>query len=178
MTPTSINDNSLAIWSALAAALLAALAVPLTLFPRLLLLLSDDATEPRTSLTHLEAFLALHFGLFLAALALALLLNVPSPKAPLPMSEDSKPTQPLLVPLTIVANVSAFLAWNDKNVGALASVVFVVDFVIGIWGLWAIVFANSGAISKTTGADKHTSAFIFGNKAAASSQKKIRRKGE
>jgi hypothetical protein len=41
-----------------------------------------------------------------------------------------------------------------------------------------IVFANSTAISKTTGADKHTSAFIFGNKAAASSQKKKLRKGE
>jgi len=41
-----------------------------------------------------------------------------------------------------------------------------------------IVFANAGSISKTTGADKHTSAFLFGNTAAASSQKKALRKGE
>jgi hypothetical protein len=40
-----------------------------------------------------------------------------------------------------------------------------------------IVFANSSSISKT-GADKHTSAFIFGNEAAASSQKKKFKRGE
>jgi hypothetical protein len=67
---------------------------------------------------------------------------------------------------------------------------------IGLWGLWTasynecvatairanyksqVVFANSSSISKTTGADKHTSAFIFGNQAAASSQKKRFKRGE
>jgi len=34
------------------------------------------------------------------------------------------------------------------------------------------MFAGSPLVSKKTGADKHTSSFIFGNKASASSQKK------
>ena len=68
----TVNSNSLAIWSWLSAALFTVLAATLTLSPRLLLFLSESAV----SLTALEAFLALHFGLFLAALALALVLNV------------------------------------------------------------------------------------------------------
>lgn len=72
MTVNSITDNSFAIWSWLSATLLTILAATLTLSPRLLLFLSESGT----SLTSLEAFLALHFGIFLAALALALVLNV------------------------------------------------------------------------------------------------------
>ena len=68
----TVNSNSLAIWSWLSAALLTILAATLTLSPRLLLFLSESAV----SLTSLEAFLALHFGIFLAALALTLVLNV------------------------------------------------------------------------------------------------------
>jgi hypothetical protein len=34
------------------------------------------------------------------------------------------------------------------------------------------VFGTSSSISKKTGADKHTSSFLFGNKSAASVQKK------
>jgi hypothetical protein len=72
MTVNSITDNSLAVWSWLSAALLTILAATLTLSPRLLLFLSDSAV----TLTPLEAFLAVHFGIFLAALALTLILNV------------------------------------------------------------------------------------------------------
>jgi len=166
------NSNSLAIWSWLSAALLTILAATLTLSPRLLVFLSGTAI----SLTSLEAFLTLHFGIFLAALALTLVLNVPSPKPPVPSDEVS--SHPLLTPLTVATNISAFLAWNTKDVGALSSIVFLISMTIGLWGLWTIVFANSSSISKTTGADKHTSAFIFGNEAAASSQKKKFKKGE
>jgi hypothetical protein len=35
-----------------------------------------------------------------------------------------------------------------------------------------MLFADSSYISKKTGADKHTSAYLFGNKKAASAQKK------
>jgi len=104
--------------------------------------------------------------------------QVPSPKPPLSSDANTPATQPLLYPLTIAANVSALLAWNSKDVRSLSTVFFVISFTIGVWGLWEIVFANSTSISKTTGADKHTSAFLFGNKAAASSQKKKLRKGE
>jgi len=38
------------------------------------------------------------------------------------------------------------------------------------------VFANASLYSQKTGADKHTSAFIFGNKSAASVQKKAWKK--
>jgi len=168
-----VNSNSLAIWSWLSAALLTILAATLTLSPRLLLFLS----ESRTTLTSLEAFLALHFGIFLAALAFTLVLNVPSPKPPLP-SDAEVPSHPLLTPLTIAANISAFLAWNTRDVGALASIVFFISMTIGVWGLWTVVFATSSSFSKTTGADKHTSAFIFGNQAAASSQKKRFKRGQ
>jgi hypothetical protein len=34
------------------------------------------------------------------------------------------------------------------------------------------IFGNSSSVSKKTGADKHTSSFLFRNKAAASVQKK------
>ena len=68
----TVNSNSLAIWSWLSAAPLTILATTLTFSPRLLLFLSETAV----SLTPLEAFLALHFGIFLAALALTLVLNV------------------------------------------------------------------------------------------------------
>jgi len=168
----TITDNSLAMWSWLSAALLAVLAATLTLSPRLLLFLSESTV----SLTSLEAFLALHFGIFLAALALTLVLNVPSSKPLIP--SDEVPSHPLLTPLTIATNISAFLAWNTDDVGALASIVFFISTTIGLWGLWTIAFANATSISKKTGADKHTSAFIFGNKAAASSQKKKFKRGE
>jgi hypothetical protein len=54
------------------------LAMCLILFPRLLLFISEttSATERRTALTPLESFLALHFGIWLAATSLALALNV------------------------------------------------------------------------------------------------------
>ncbi|TFK42528.1 hypothetical protein BDQ12DRAFT_676361 [Crucibulum laeve] len=59
---------------------LVVLASCLTLFPRLLLFISETAAtqDRRTALTPLESFLALHFGIFLSALALTLVLNVSS----------------------------------------------------------------------------------------------------
>jgi hypothetical protein len=60
--------------------------------------------------------------------------QVPSPKPPIP--SDEVPSHPLLTPLTIATNISAFLAWNNKDVGALASIVFVISMTIGLWGLW------------------------------------------
>ncbi|KJA27348.1 hypothetical protein HYPSUDRAFT_35206 [Hypholoma sublateritium FD-334 SS-4] len=102
--------------------------------------------------------------------------QTPSAGAPLPSLEDAVPTHPLLMPLTIAAITSAFLAWNSDDVGSLSTLFFLFSGTIGLWGLWEITFANSSAISKTTGADKHTSAFLFGNKNAASVQKKEMRK--
>jgi hypothetical protein len=50
----------------------------LTLFPRLLLFISESESiseHPRSSLTPLESFLALHFGIWLSAIAVALVTN-------------------------------------------------------------------------------------------------------
>ena len=60
--------------------------------------------------------------------------QVPSPKPPIP--SDEVPSHPLLTPLTIATNISAFLAWNNKDVGALASIVFFISMTVGLWGLW------------------------------------------
>ena len=68
----SLPSSSLAVWAALSAAILALQAAALVVAPRLLLFL---AQSPSNALTPLEAFLALHFALFLFALALAVLLN-------------------------------------------------------------------------------------------------------
>jgi hypothetical protein len=64
---------SSAIWSIFAAVLFALLATVLAAFPRLLLFLAQSSNA---QLTPLESFLAIHFGLFLFAIALTLLLNV------------------------------------------------------------------------------------------------------
>ncbi|KAF9052888.1 hypothetical protein BJ165DRAFT_1523640 [Panaeolus papilionaceus] len=163
-----MSDNSLSIWSWISASLISIFAFILTTFPSFLQFIAGSAN----SLTALEEFLALHFGLFLVAIALTLILNVPSPKEPIPSCEDALPSHPILVPLTTVSCFSALFAWNNDKVGGLATMVFAISFIIGVWGMWTMLFANSRSISKTTGADKRTSAFIFGNKAAASSQKK------
>ncbi len=54
------------------------LALGLSLFPRLLLFLSESSAtgEARGILTPLESFLALHFGIWLTAIAATLILNV------------------------------------------------------------------------------------------------------
>ncbi|KAF9535291.1 hypothetical protein CPB83DRAFT_841523 [Crepidotus variabilis] len=173
------STSSLAVWSCISAGLLALFASALVLFPRFLLFLSqsDIRVEERSSLTNLESFLAVHFGAYLGAVALTLILNIPTPEAPIPPKDVSALYHPLLVPLTIASSSLAFVSWNTKTVGALATVTFTIDATIGLWGLWTILFASSRSISKTTGADKRTSAFLFGNKAAASSQKKALNKG-
>ncbi|KAH9484352.1 hypothetical protein JR316_0003833 [Psilocybe cubensis] len=164
-------SSSLAVWSAIAAALLALQALLLAAVPRLLLFLSASDAH---ALTPLERFLAHHFAIFLAETEQGphLVLQIPSPPSPVPPSAETASTHPLLYPLAIGSTLSAFIAWNSDDVGTLASIFFFFSLTISLWGLWEIIFANSASFSKTTGADKHTSSFIFGNKAAASSVKK------
>lgn len=52
------------------------LSLPLLIFPRIVLILSSIENEARTVLTPVEAFLALHMGLGLFAMALGLVLGV------------------------------------------------------------------------------------------------------
>jgi hypothetical protein len=69
-------SSSLTVWACATAGLLVVLASALVLSPRLLLFLSQTGTQQRTALTALEAFLAIHFGVYLVAVAVALILNV------------------------------------------------------------------------------------------------------
>ncbi|KAF8077892.1 hypothetical protein FPV67DRAFT_18670 [Lyophyllum atratum] len=176
----SINSSSnvIAVWTWVVAGLLLTLASCLTVFPSLLLFISETTatTVRRTALTPLESFLAVHFGIWLTAIAVALILNVPSSPTLQELQVSATPTHPLIGSISVAAIVTAFMSYNTRNVGPLASIVFVGSATIGLWGLWAIVFGNSSLVSKKTGADKHTSSFIFGNKNAASVQKKQWRK--
>ncbi|KAJ7774907.1 hypothetical protein B0H16DRAFT_1508785 [Mycena metata] len=175
----AVPDGVSTYWAWSAASLLVLFSLVLCVSPRLLLFLSEPAdAEKRTVLTALETFLALHASIWLSAVAVSLVLNIPSvpPVDALPRHQQVTPNHPLLIPLTVAASLSAFLAYNTKSVGSLASIVFVGSAIVGLWGTWAAVFGNSSSMSKKTGADKHTSSFLFGNKSAASAQKKEWRK--
>jgi len=131
------------------------LASCLVFCPRFLLFMSEPAWGYRSSLTALESFLALHFGIWLCAIALALVLNasvrnfelyiahafmqIPSTPQSVPLVQPlTQPYQPLLGPLTAAASLSAFLAWNTTSVGSLSLAMFIVSFIVGVWGLWAV----------------------------------------
>ncbi|KAL1747529.1 hypothetical protein HDZ31DRAFT_80374 [Schizophyllum fasciatum] len=166
-------DGAVSTWSWVAAGLFSLLACILTLSPRLLLFLSEVVAEDdtRRALTPLESFLALHFGIWLAALSVSVLLNIPS-SDPIPSREPNTNYHPLLAPVAVAGDLSAFLAWNTKSVGSLATLFSFLEGLIGLWGTWTIVFAGTSSISRKTGADKHTSSLFFGNRNAASVQKK------
>ncbi|KZV84426.1 hypothetical protein EXIGLDRAFT_727228 [Exidia glandulosa HHB12029] len=170
------------VWAYGAAGWLTVLALPHLLFPRILVLMSapaegaaPDHEKHPLSLTKLEGFLAMHFGILLIALALCLVLAIPSasPVDPRPQSEPIQ--HPLLTPLSLALGVIAFSAWNSSihGLGAFPMIVSVGCGAISMWGFWVMFFASSlGHHSKKTGADKRTSAFLFGNKQSACEQKK------
>jgi hypothetical protein len=122
--------------------------------------------------------LALHFGLFLAFSAVGLVTNIPSSltdpeSSPAREARDNgSAAHPLIVPITSFSLLSAFLSYNTTGAGNLPKFYSACTGLVGIWGLWVITFAGPKLISRKTGADKHTSAFIFGNKSSASEQKK------
>ena len=109
-------------------------------------------------------------------------------------ARDDSATHPLILPITSFSLLSAFLSYNTTNVGSLSKLYSACTGLAGIWGLWVvsvlylldhlsqlftrfmmanqIAFAGPKLVSRKTGADKHTSAFIFGNKSSASEQKK------
>jgi len=124
-------------------------------------------------MTPLESFLALHFGLLLAFSAVGLVVNIPSAAAAVPQRDNKGPeTHPLIVPIASFSLLSAFISYNTADAGSLAMFYSACTGLLGIWGLWVIIFAGSTTFSRKTGADKHTSGFIFGNKSSASEQKK------
>jgi len=76
--------------------------------------------------------------------------------------------------------VSSFASYAtpSSEIGSLGAVFSVFMGFIGVWGLFLVIFAGPASYSKKTGADKHTSAFLFGNKNAASVIKKEWKKAQ
>ncbi|OSX65310.1 hypothetical protein POSPLADRAFT_1136419 [Postia placenta MAD-698-R-SB12] len=173
-------SESVSSWAWSAAAVLVIASTPLLLFPRFLLFLAEsNGAERRTTLTALESFLALHTGILLVAMAIALVLNIPSTSdLPVDMKQPRAPGHPLLWPLSGACAIIALISYNTASVGPLSLLLSTGAGVIALWGFWAIMFESSSSISKKTGADKHTSRFLFWNKAAASAQKKQWKKAQ
>ncbi|KZP19491.1 hypothetical protein FIBSPDRAFT_828050 [Athelia psychrophila] len=175
-----VRDYTITTWAWVATTLFSLLALCLIISPRLLLFVSETANddERRTALTPLESFLALQFGIFLLAVSSALLLNIPSvsPMQTALHERNASPTHPLLGPVAAACALSSFISYNTKHVGPLAILFCLGSGFVSLWSFWVVLFADSSLVSKKTGADKHTSSFIFGNKASASAQKKKWRK--
>jgi len=159
---------------------LTALATCLLLFPRFLLFLS---TPPgglaRESLTSLEQFLATQLGIGLIVVSFTLVTSIPSHHpADATKMYGGAHNHPLLIPLTAGFSFIAFISYNKPvtEIGSLGFFVFLGNGFLGLYGSYLMLFEGPTLRSKKTGADKHTSSFLFGNKNAASVQKKNWRK--
>lgn len=162
-------DASVSIWAWTSAAIFAAFSLCLTLFPRLLLFLADDSGGRRT-LTSLERFFALQLGIMLGIASLTIIAMIPN-DWPTGLEHRSN-SHPLLWPVTATSLMMTLVSYSNSTVSTLATTSMWGTSVIGFLGLWLIIFEGSSAVSRKTGADKHTSAFIFGNKSAASVKKR------
>ncbi|KZT70154.1 hypothetical protein DAEQUDRAFT_764899 [Daedalea quercina L-15889] len=169
------DAESVFYWAYTAAGVLVSASIPLLLFPQFLLFLaSTGELERRTTLTPLESFFALHTGILLVAIAVVLVpSSVVLPSYP---SGNNVVGHPLLSPLSTACAFISITAYNTKSVGSLGLLVFIGTAIVSLWGFWVLAFEGTSRYSEKTGADKHTSSFLFGNKAAASSQKKEWRK--
>ncbi|KAF8478576.1 hypothetical protein DFH94DRAFT_62037 [Russula ochroleuca] len=164
-------ESTGASWAWAASGILLSWSCALIFSPRMLLFAIGQS---HPILTPLESFLALHFGLLLAFSAVGLVVNIPSAATASAVPERNKepPAHPLIVPVVSFSLLSAFLSYNTAGAGSLPLFYSACMGLLGIWGLWVILFAGPRVVSRKTGADKHTSAFIFGNKSSASEQKK------
>ncbi|KAH7889344.1 hypothetical protein F5I97DRAFT_1800284 [Phlebopus sp. FC_14] len=163
-------DKTTSIWAWTSATILAIFSLCLVTFPRFLLFLAETSGG-RGTLTSLERYLALQLGIIFGAIAATIISAIPN-ESPLALRPREN-SHPLLAPVTAASLTIAFLSYNSRSVGTLATAVFLGSGLIGLFGLWMLVFANSSSISRKTGADKHTSSFIFGNKSAASVKKRL-----
>ncbi|KAB5596518.1 Transmembrane protein [Ceratobasidium theobromae] len=172
--------DDLSTWAWLSAVWSTLLATCLLLFPRFLLFVS---TPPgglaRESLTSLEQYLATQLGIGLIVVAFTLVTSIPShhPADAIKQYGGSR-NHPLLIPLTSGFAFVAFLSYNKPidEIGSLGFLVFMGNGFLALYGSYLILFNGPTVRSKKTGADKHTSAFLFGNVNAASVQKKKWRK--
>ncbi|RSH91943.1 hypothetical protein EHS25_009313 [Saitozyma podzolica] len=136
-------------WGLGAAAWFVILAIPLLLFPRILLFfaqtkpsafeITDLDREHYDSLTPLESFLCLTLSLGLIACSLITLFVLVPTYEPPATPAGRKPLLGILVGLTSLMSVVSI---NTASIGALGKVVGGGNVVIAIWGWWVIVFGN------------------------------------
>ncbi|KAL5635578.1 hypothetical protein ACGC1H_004398 [Rhizoctonia solani] len=172
--------DDLSTWAWVSAVWLLILASCLLIFPRFLLFLSTPpGSLVRESLTFLEQFLATQLGVGLLVVSFTLVTSIPSHHPADAIQQYGVPrNHPLLIPLTSGFAFIAFLGYNKPidEIGSLGFLVFIGNGICALYGSFLILFNGPTVRSKKTGADKHTSSFLFGNKNAASVQKKKWRK--
>ncbi|KEP55304.1 putative transmembrane protein [Rhizoctonia solani 123E] len=172
--------DDLSTWAWLSAVWLVILASCLLIFPRFLLFLSTPpGSLARESLTFLEQFLSTQLGVGLLVVSFTLVTSIPSHHPADAIQQYGVPrNHPLLIPLTTGFAFVAFLGYNKPvdEIGSLGFLVFMGNGICALYGSYLILFNGPTLRSKKTGADKHTSSFLFGNKNAASVQKKKWRK--
>ncbi|KAK4689441.1 hypothetical protein P7C73_g675, partial [Tremellales sp. Uapishka_1] len=137
------------VWGLGAASWFGLLAVPLLLFPRILVFFaqvppastfataSKSHKEHYDALTPLESFLCLSLSLGLLSMSLiTLFVLVPSYKPP-----STNPSRmPLLVLLVGLTTIMSVISYNTASIGGLGTCVGICNAIIGIWGWWVIVF--------------------------------------
>ncbi|ORY33807.1 hypothetical protein BCR39DRAFT_557032 [Naematelia encephala] len=157
--------DEISIWALAASAWFSILAVPLLLFPRLLVFFAQ--TPPSTSLlstsshtpdrnhydtlTPLESFLCLTLSIGLFSTALTTLLCLVPTYTPPTTNPNRKLLLGILVGLTTIMSV---LGWDTKRIGGLGVVVGAGNAAIAIWGWWCIVFGSAGSKLVGVGKDK------------------------
>lgn len=126
-----------------------ALALPLLLFPRIILFFAQSPASPHVSassrddhydtFTPLESFLLLVLSLGLLTLALASLFIIAPAYHP-PSSNPSR--KPLLGLLVGLITLSALLGFNTTAIGGLGTFLGVGGTIIAGWGWWVIMFGQ------------------------------------
>ncbi|KAF2722718.1 hypothetical protein K431DRAFT_283544 [Polychaeton citri CBS 116435] len=169
---------------------------------------SDDSTAPSPRrMTDLESYLCRTLGLTLLALSImSLLLSGVVPltnrESFLQPSESSPPSSevgtssgndveggngtdpyayPTLTVTTFFHGIMAFYLYTRFQYSGAFAFAMGALFSTGLFcfGLWVILFgSDKGKFSKTTGADKRTSGFPFGNKESAKEKKRESRREE
>lgn len=145
MDTTSTYGVGVAIWYSI-------LAVPLLLFPRILLFFAQVPPPPGTSaaafgqpereshydaLTPLESFLCLSLSLGLLAFSLiAIFALVPTYEPP-----TTNPSRTSILSVIVGINtVMALVSLNTKSVGGLGTVIGIGNTLMAVWGWWVVVF--------------------------------------
>ncbi|KAF8495626.1 hypothetical protein JB92DRAFT_2992552 [Gautieria morchelliformis] len=179
------TDSTITLWTYATATWFVMMSIPFLAFPRFLLFLSstgEGGDHREYKLTPLERFLSTHFAILALSVAVGIIISLPS-DSPITVPSSSQTRSyghPLLVPITLGLLISAFLSYNTSisQVGPLAFLMALGAGTAGLWGVFALLFGGSSSTSRKTGADKHTSRFLFWNRSASSAQKRQWKKGQ